>query len=112
MIKFLTDATGLQAAWLDLNKEILHYAGCVTNIQVLWFTHYMNVTRWRNCGGKNVHFVNTFCLSLYKNPALFMLGIILEDMRMSQEQMLWCRLAMASECRVILRHWKSDVPSS
>lgn len=54
---------------------------------------------------KIVQFVNnTFSLSLYKNPAFCMLGIMVEEMCISRKQMLWCRLAMVSECRVILRN--------
>jgi len=41
-----------------------------------------------------------------------MLGIIPEDMHIPWQQMLWCRLDMVYDCRVILRHWKSSPPSS
>ncbi len=62
---------------------------------------------------KIVQFVNNiFSLTLHKNPALCMLGILPEDACLSWQQRQWCRLAMVSGCRVILRHWKSVTPSS
>ncbi len=52
---------------------------------------------------------NMFGLTLHRNPALCMLGILSENACKLRQ---WCRLALVSGWRVILRHWKSVTPSS
>lgn len=44
---------------------------------------------------------------LLQSPALCILGIITEGVGLSAQQTLWCRLALITGCRVVLRHWKT-----
>ena len=44
---------------------------------------------------------------LIQNPALCILGIIPAGVDLSVQQTLWCRLALITGCRIVLRHWKS-----
>lgn len=45
--------------------------------------------------------------NLVQSPALCILGIITEGVDLSTQQTMWCRLALAIGCRIILRHWKT-----
>lgn len=49
-----------------------------------------------------------FGVELSQGPALCILGIITEDVELSPQQTLWCRLALTTGCRIALRHWKSQ----
>ncbi len=44
---------------------------------------------------------------LSQSPALCILGVIAKGLELSSQQTLWCRLALAMGCRIVLRHWKS-----
>lgn len=60
----------------------------------------------------------TSCISkalrteIIPSPALCILGLIPEGVELSSQQILWCRLALTTGCRIVLRHWKSknEVP--
>jgi len=43
---------------------------------------------------------------LSQSPALCMLSIITEGVELSYQQTQWCRLALTTGCRVVLRHQK------
>ncbi len=62
---------------------------------------------------KTVSFINElFNISLIKSPALCMLGIIPKELRMHGLNRQWCRMAMLTGCRIIVRQWKTTTPSS
>lgn len=44
---------------------------------------------------------------LLQSPALCILGIITEGVDLSAQQTIWCRLALTTGCRIVLRHWKT-----
>lgn len=59
--------------------------------------------------GKKILLSNrVFRLELCRGPALCILGIISEDVDLSPQQTLWCRLALTTGCRIALRHWRSQ----
>lgn len=67
-----------------------------------FYTCCMNVKS--HLWGKNN---NVFRIDLSQSPALCILGIIAEGVELSFQQTLWCRLALTTGCRIVLRHWKS-----
>ena len=44
---------------------------------------------------------------MIQNPALCILGIIPEGIGLTGHQVVWCRLALITGCRIVLRHWKA-----
>lgn len=44
---------------------------------------------------------------LSQSPALCILGIITEGVELLSQQTQWCRVALITGCRIVLRHWKS-----
>lgn len=59
---------------------------------------------WENI----ILFINkVFGIDLSRSPALCILGIVTEGVELSLQQTLWCRLALTTGCRIVLRHWKT-----
>ena len=50
---------------------------------------------------------NVFRSEFIQSPALCILGILTEGVDLSAQQTLWCRLALSTGCRIVLRHCKT-----
>lgn len=60
-----------------------------------------------------ISFINElYCISPTNSPALGMLGIIPSKSKMCDLRKSWCRLAMLTAYRIIVRQWKKTSPSS
>lgn len=51
-------------------------------------------------------------LSLSKTPSLCILGLLPENVKMSNRMKLWVQFALMTGCRINLRHWKSSASST
>uniref|UniRef100_A0A3P8RLF1 Reverse transcriptase domain-containing protein n=1 Tax=Amphiprion percula TaxID=161767 RepID=A0A3P8RLF1_AMPPE len=66
---------------------------------------YLTQNLWKTIIG----FVNKVLGTKFvQNPALCTLGIGVREEGLTVQQTLWCRLALSTGCRIVLRHWKTD----
>ncbi len=55
-----------------------------------------------------ISFINTvMCSALAQHPLLCLLGVIPEGSGLSVHQIVWCRTALITGCRIVLRNWKT-----
>lgn len=56
----------------------------------------------------NISFINTVMTStLVQEPMLCLLGVLLKGNGLHANQISWCRAALLTRCRIVLRHWKT-----
>lgn len=57
---------------------------------------------------KIIYFINTVMSStLVQHPLLCLLGVLPKGSGLTVDQIVWCRTALNTGCRIVLRHWKS-----
>ena len=57
---------------------------------------------------QRISFINTLISStLIQQPMLCLLGIVPKGRCLNIHQISWCRNALISRCRILLRHWKT-----
>ncbi len=74
-----------------------------TLIHMLYKCH-MSENLWENI----IIFLNkVLSTELLQSPAFYILCIIPGEVGLSAQQILWCRLALLTGCRIVLRHRKT-----
>lgn len=57
-----------------------------------------------------VSFINNLLTTaLVRHPLLCLLGVVPQGNGLNSHQSSWCRIALITGCRIILRHWKTQV---
>ena len=67
-----------------------------------------NCQMTKNLWNNIIFFLNRVLgTAMMQSPALCILGMIPEGVGLTGQQVSWCRLALITDCRIVLRNWKT-----